>query len=345
MCNIAGYVGTGDAAPILLSMLKKQEGYGGGYYTGIATIHEGKIHYAKLTGDVDRLTALTDAAQLPGKIGIIHSRSKSGGGDAWAHPFVGLQNGEAVTAYVANGSPGIFAKRTEEYNEMAQSLCDAGYTMLSREIVDFDGYNRFADGTAAHMSDVMCQLITKHIVQGETPTTAMNAAFCEMPTEVVGLLLSLAAPDCITWTRITCPMHIGFASHGAYLSTAAMAIPNDAGETHLLPSCAGGSVWADRYAAVPYPSVPAKVAPMTARVKYAAYDAMVKVLSGKKQTASDLCNVVKPLFDKADCTPDAALVYDVLDALEKEGRLCTETIRVAGARDGIDAPQTWFWLE
>ena len=38
MCNIAGYVGTKQAAPILLDMLKKQEGYGGGYYSGIATM-------------------------------------------------------------------------------------------------------------------------------------------------------------------------------------------------------------------------------------------------------------------------------------------------------------------
>ena len=45
MCNIAGYVGNQPAAPILLEMLRKQEGLAGGYYTGIATIHEGKMYY------------------------------------------------------------------------------------------------------------------------------------------------------------------------------------------------------------------------------------------------------------------------------------------------------------
>ena len=105
MCNIAGYVGNGkkEAAPILLEMLRAQEGYAGGYYTGIATIHEGKMYYAKLTGDVQRLIDETDAASLPGSIGIIHSRSKSGGSDEWAHPFVGSRDGEAKIAYVANG--------------------------------------------------------------------------------------------------------------------------------------------------------------------------------------------------------------------------------------------------
>ena len=31
MCNIAGYVGTKRAAPILLEMMKKEEGFAGGY--------------------------------------------------------------------------------------------------------------------------------------------------------------------------------------------------------------------------------------------------------------------------------------------------------------------------
>ena len=70
MCNIAGYVGSRPAAPILLDMIRNQEGLDGGFYTGIATIHEGRIYYAKLTGDLDRLLALTDAASLPGTVGI-----------------------------------------------------------------------------------------------------------------------------------------------------------------------------------------------------------------------------------------------------------------------------------
>ena len=45
MCNIAGYVGEKRAAPILIEMMKKQEGFAGGYYTGIATIHKGKIYH------------------------------------------------------------------------------------------------------------------------------------------------------------------------------------------------------------------------------------------------------------------------------------------------------------
>ena len=139
MCNIAGYVGIRPAAPILIEMIRRQEGLAGGYYTGLATIHEGRIHYVKLTGDVDRLLAETDALSLPGTIGIIHSRSKAGGGDEWAHPFVDAARGEPTIAYVANGSLGCFAHRQEEYNTLSASLIDEGYPMLSRVRIDHGG--------------------------------------------------------------------------------------------------------------------------------------------------------------------------------------------------------------
>ena len=45
MCNIAGYIGDKSAAPILIEMMKKQEGFGGGFYTGLS-IHDGKrLHF------------------------------------------------------------------------------------------------------------------------------------------------------------------------------------------------------------------------------------------------------------------------------------------------------------
>ena len=55
MCNIAGYIGSKKATPILFEMIKKQEGYAGGYYAGIATIKDNKILSHKLTGSIDML--------------------------------------------------------------------------------------------------------------------------------------------------------------------------------------------------------------------------------------------------------------------------------------------------
>ena len=66
MCVIAGYSGKRRAAPILIEMLKKIEYFDGGYATGIATVHEGKIYCAKAIGDVEMLLRTTNALDLPG---------------------------------------------------------------------------------------------------------------------------------------------------------------------------------------------------------------------------------------------------------------------------------------
>ena len=66
MCNIAGYSGSKQAAPILLEMIRKQQYYDGDVSTGVATIHEGKIHYRKIVGDVDTIIRETDVLDLPG---------------------------------------------------------------------------------------------------------------------------------------------------------------------------------------------------------------------------------------------------------------------------------------
>lgn len=343
MCNIAGYVGTRPAAPILIEMMRRQEGLAGGFYTGIATVHEGKLYYAKLTGDTDRLVSLTDAAKLPGTVGILHSRSKSGGGDLWAHPFIGFKQGVADLAYVANGTAGFGKPRSEEYSRLAEHLIAEGYPMPSRVVDDNPRYQKLSDGSTVHMSDVMCQLIQRNLDRGDTPTAAMTAAFCEMPSEIVGLILTLSHPDRIIWSRINYPMTLSFASHGAYLSSAALAMPEDCGAIWEIPSNSSGEVFADRYTTVPYRNPPATVAPITARVRGEAYAAVTDLLR-EWHSCSDLGKAVSPLFDPAICCPCAMLVYEILNDLRRQGRLETEIRRVEGAAAGLDAPKFFFRL-
>lgn len=68
MCNIAGYIGNRQAAPILVEMLRRQEEFDGCMGTGIVTIHEGKLYYRKLVGSVDDLIKNTDVLDLPAKL-------------------------------------------------------------------------------------------------------------------------------------------------------------------------------------------------------------------------------------------------------------------------------------
>ena len=99
MCNIAGYVGERQAAPILIEMLRKQQIYDGGFSTGVATVHEGKLYYRKVVGDVDTLLRETDALSLPGTIGIAHTRPA--GDKNLPHPYVSMDGRMAV---VTNGN-------------------------------------------------------------------------------------------------------------------------------------------------------------------------------------------------------------------------------------------------
>jgi len=344
MCNIAGYVGERAAAPILIDMMLREEGFAGGYFTGIATIHEGKLYYAKLTGDTKRLLDLTEAASLPGNIGIIHSRSKEVGDDEWAHPFVGEKNGEPVIAYVANGAKGYFAPRAAEFNLLAERLLAKGFTMHSRAKMAENKYHNFSDGTSVHMSDVMCQLIHRNILRGDDEVKAMTEAFCEMPGEIVGLLLSLATPDKIFWSRINMPMSVGFSSHGAYMASAAIAFPEDAGEPIPLPVNASGYVTRNGYTVNAYEKAPVEIAPITAKVRKEAYDLICKMISEEEQTIPVLAKSVKPLFGDYNAFPAALLVYDILYSLNKQGKLKTEIYRVDGVVDGIDAPEARFSL-
>ena len=344
MCNIAGYVGNRAAAPILLEMMRRQEGLCGGYYTGLATIHEGKIYYAKLTGDVEQLTALTDAASLPGSIGIIHSRSQSGGGDRWAHPFVHETQGGIREAYVANGAAGCFASGSQAANQLTAELLHQGFKMHSREAVQIEGYPTLPDGTGVHMSDAMCQLISRNVDGGMTPDTAMAEAYLQMPGELVGLLLSLTDPKGIAWSRVNMPMSVAFFHHGAYLASAAMEIPGDAREAVPLPPCASGMVYADHFTVRPYRKLPGVVAPITATVRKRAYDRMCKAMAESSMDISALQDVVAPLSDKADCIPMTLLVYDVLGALKKEGRLKRMDSRLPGVREDLTAPKARFAL-
>lgn len=331
MCNIAGYAGQRRAAPILVEMLRAQEGFDAGYYSGIATIHEGKIYHAKLTGDTQRLCDMTEALSLPGNVGIIHGRSGPiCGDDRWAHPFIGYQGGRAEIAYVANGVGGFANSRRAEYGRLADSLMEDGYDISSRQICEKNIYYKLTDGTTAHVSDVMCQLIMKQVDAGKNIMQAMEDAFCEMPSEIVGILLSCSEPDKIFYSRINQPMFVAFASHGAYLATSAIALPDDATEPRLVPALSVGYVCAGGEFSSPYKSAPCTVAPITAKARKTAYDVIYSELSkGGCEVwcpirQYNLASGMQGVFSEADCNQTNALMYDILFSLYKEGKLKIE---------------------
>jgi len=345
MCNIAGYVGTRPAAPILIDMLRKEEGFWAGYYTGIATVHDGKIHYRKLTGDLDRLLALTDAASLPGNIGIIHGRSKAGGDDEWAHPFIGVSGGKEKIAYVANGSNGSFKDQKPHQSAVAERLANDGYVMRSRAFMSNKGYPTFSDGRSVHVSDVMCQLILSHMDSGLSPLDAMSAAFCGMPAEIVGLMLSCDSEDSIRYSRINEPMSVGFCSHGAYLSTAPLAIPSDAGDVTLLPAMSSGEVLRDRFTAVPYKTPPSPIVPITADSYVKVYTKVMELIGAGEKSFPQLWEGTRELVFGDGCTQIEPILYDIVSDAVRSGIAELSSARVPGQTEELDAPQFMLKLK
>ena len=340
MCNIAGYVGTKQAAPILVEMLKKQEGLAGGYYTGIVTYHEGTFYSYKLTGDTQKLLDTFDVLNMPGTIGLIHSRSKSGGGDEWAHPFVGRdKEGHVLNYYVANGSTGYFKYLDAENNRLAQELEDEGYRYDSKVFIESDRYQTLRDGGKVHMSDVKAQEIARCMAQGMNAAAAMEACYCRVPSELVGLMLMAHTPSAIAYAATNMPMTVAKADHGMYLASAAVAMPEDARYVQQLPVHASGYVYADRFEMIPFKQTTAELPEIDANVLCKAYKIIENELSTGEKSYKELRVAVKPIFGEG-FAPTTRTVYEVLYAMKKEGRIAMHDVRVEGAFPHLTAPKT-----
>jgi glucosamine--fructose-6-phosphate aminotransferase (isomerizing) len=87
MCSIIGYSGNVNAAPILVEGLGKME-YRGYDSVGIATLNTGKLLIKKGIGKVAEVSASLGLMEMPGQLGIGHTRWATHGGviDYNAHP-------------------------------------------------------------------------------------------------------------------------------------------------------------------------------------------------------------------------------------------------------------------
>ena len=123
MCGIVGYIGTNQAAPILLDGLSKLE-YRGYDSAGIAVYDGEKIEMVKSKGRLKVLSELThDGATLPGTLGIGHTRWATHGepSDVNAHPHM---NKDETIVVVHNGI-------IENYLKLKRKLEKRGYEFIS----------------------------------------------------------------------------------------------------------------------------------------------------------------------------------------------------------------------
>ena len=338
MCNIAGYVGAEPAAPLLLDLIERQEGLAGGYYTGIATIHEGNMHWRKVVGDCERLREETDAEDLPGSIGLAHSRSNSGGDWRWSHPFIACNDS---VAYIANGSRGYYEDRLNT-TEAAQALEEQGHIYTAVADQQVGKYPSLSGGRSVHMSDVMAHAIGAELAGGREPEDAIRQAFLDLPAEIVGLYITPDHPEAIFGARYTMPMCVTFDARGAFIASSPTGFDPRPDWWTWVPPFSSVTVRASRLEVsrfdCPEGPLPDDISRADART------GVLEALSdGEGRFVGPLLDAVKHYSSRDELIVRYDPIYEVLYELLHEGCLTQQEERLPGAKEGITAPKFRFF--
>lgn len=363
MCTIAGYAGQKRAAPILIDMLRREQFFDGGLSTGIATIHEGKLYTAKVTGDLDELIENTDAAELPGCVGIIHSRT-SGNLVSHAHPFA---SDDGKLALVLNGT--LRDNCTPEFykhsNEMMQGFMDNGVEIKSafKRSGNADPVRLLSNGLGYHDSEVYTHMIGEAVRNSSADrladdmVVAVKKALEELPADIVLLGVHAELDGTITVGDVTRSMVVGYGDGETYLATSAIAFPEEIGKRSitLLPPTSVSQITADGVKIFNTELDGVRVEQVDFRIASEIYRRMEELLKGQKDDPKSLYDM--PVYDGwrdvwsepyVDCKyavdgglmkPYATVLYEALWAFHKEGRLHM----TLGERRGH--PISKFWID
>ena len=194
MCGIVGYVGTQQAAPILLDGLRRLE-YRGYDSAGIAVCGDGRLNVRKTKGRLQALAEAThEGADLPGSLGIGHTRWATHGepNDINAHPHVSRSGKIAV---VHNGI-------IENYVMLREALQAKGYEFISQ--TDTEVVAQLLDyfyGSCGDIFEAVTQMI--HTVEG---------------AYALGIICS-DFPDRLIAVRKEAPLLLGYGSDGNYIAS------------------------------------------------------------------------------------------------------------------------------
>lgn len=338
MCNIAGYIGTKQAAPILVEMMKNQEGYCGGYYTGIATIHEGRLYTAKVLGDVETLLARTDALHFPGTTGIIHSRSASGGDWHWGHPFV---SPDQKFAFVLNGAKDRFGPMTDG-NAQAAFLQAQGYAFETEAPFadDIKGFPVLPNGNSVHYSEMSCLFADYYRRQESLPThLAMERSFRRLPGEIVALGIHADEAGTISYAKYNMPMSVARTEDEVFLASFSICFPRDRNFFTLeeLPMASSGAVTlADTRI---HRFVPAlEMGKMTPQKMHDAYEIVLETLRTKGKCTIGKLNAADRVLWGEQVDLRYPATYSILRQLDDAGLLQIHRETVAGLAPGLTAP-------
>ena len=192
MCSIIAYVGGSDAAPVLVSGLRRME-YRGYDSVGVATLRDdGAMLLKKGAGRVDEVNRRLGMDALSGSTGLGHTRWATHGSvnDANAHPHVSGTGGVAI---VHNGV-------IENHAELRRSLEGEGYA--------------FASETD---SEVIANLLQRHYDRAGDERSALLGTVSEIRGHYA--FIALFGNGAMVCARYGEPLIAGLADDGLFLSS------------------------------------------------------------------------------------------------------------------------------
>lgn len=194
MCGIAALaLKEGQASPLLHSVLKRLE-YRGYDSAGIATLYEGKIFVKKDAGKIDEIHARLNFDNMPGNIGISHTRWSTHGAPTRenAHPHLDCKNTVAV---VHNGV-------IENFLELKEALMERGHKFVSRTD-----------------TEVIAHLVEEGLDAGENLYNATVNALRRLRGSYALAIISTRAPNKIVCARNESPLVLGLSDSGTFCAS------------------------------------------------------------------------------------------------------------------------------
>ena len=194
MCGIFGCIArNAKAAPIIHAALKRLE-YRGYDSVGIATLHKGKIYIKKDSGKIDDVHKLLNLDDMPGSLGIGHTRWATHGApyQANAHPHTDCKGEIAV---VHNGI-------IENFSELRNELEDLGHKFKSKTD-----------------TEVIPHLIEENMKKSLGLVESVREALKAVRGSYAIAVISSREPDKIVCARMESPLILGIGEDAIYCAS------------------------------------------------------------------------------------------------------------------------------
>ena len=194
MCGIFGTIlRNGDAAPIIHAGLKRLE-YRGYDSVGEATVQDGKLHVKKDAGKIDDVHALLNLDDMPGRVGIGHTRWATHGAPYRdnAHPHTDCNEEIAV---VHNGI-------IENFADLKLELENKGHVFKSKTD-----------------TEVISHLIEEKMKEGLSLSDAVREAVNRLDGSYAIAVVSTKEPDKIICARRESPLVVGINEGEVYCAS------------------------------------------------------------------------------------------------------------------------------